>query len=354
MRLPNGYGSVYKQKGKRRNPWCAVKTDKWIIENNKVLQKRYYLGSYPNRSEALRALSDYNLIPKQSIQNNNTLTFTDVYEKWSSEHFQNIVPSACRTWKSAYNHSKPLHNMLIKDIRVADLEHTIQSADIGSATKGRMKSLYNLMYRYALKYDIVDKNYAELCNSVKPGERIITRIPFSVEEIKQLWDAKNSLPFVDMILIGIYTGFRPQELATLKADNIHINERYIIGGNKTTAGKNRIVPIHHSILPIVRESLDKSKEINSHTLFFDTSSQTGPTMNYDKYKHRFDKIMNSLEMKHRPHDTRHTFITLAKHYKIDEYVLKRIVGHAITDVTESTYTHRNISDLINEIEKIKF
>lgn len=30
---------------------------------------------------------------------------------------------------------------------------------------------------------------------------------------------------------------------------------------------------------------------------------------------------------------------------MDEYLLKRIVGHAIADITENTYTHRELCEL---------
>ena len=39
--------------------------------------------------------------------------------------------------------------------------------------------------------------------------------------------------------------------------------------------------------------------------------------------------------------------------QVDEYILKRIVGHAINDITESTYTHREIEELKEEMLKIK-
>lgn len=52
------------------------------------------------------------------------------------------------------------------------------------------------------------------------------------------------------------------------------------------------------------------------------------------------------------HD-RKTFITLAKKYKVDEYAIKYIVGHQINDITEKTYTEREFSWLVEEIEKIK-
>ena len=75
-------------------------------------------------------------------------------------------------------------------------------------------------------------------------------------------------------------------------------------------------------------------------------------MTYDKYRHRFDKVIERLGMNHSPHETRHTFITKAKTYRMDEYILKLIVGHAIEDITEKVYTHRTIEQLKKEIEKI--
>ena len=57
-------------------------------------------------------------------------------------------------------------------------------------------------------------------------------------------------------------------------------------------------------------------------------------------------------MVHRPHDTRHTFITMAKSAGINEYILKLIVGHHIEDITEKVYTHRTMQELHEEIRKI--
>ena len=37
---------------------------------------------------------------------------------------------------------------------------------------------------------------------------------------------------------------------------------------------------------------------------------------------------------------------------VDEYVIKLLVGHKITDITESTYTKRDIEWLRTELEKI--
>jgi len=45
-------------------------------------------------------------------------------------------------------------------------------------------------------------------------------------------------------------------------------------------------------------------------------------------------------------DTRHTFITLADKYQINDVYLKLIVGHSVTDITKGVYTHKNTEELI--------
>ena len=72
-----------------------------------------------------------------------------------------------------------------------------------------------MMYKYAVAHDIVDKDYASVMfangNPIK-RERTKEPIPFTGEEVQQLWDNKDLIPFADMVLIGRYSGWRPQEL----------------------------------------------------------------------------------------------------------------------------------------------
>lgn len=241
----------------------------------------------------------------------------------------------------------------MKDIRVKHMEQTISDAKVGDNTKARMKSLFNLMYKYAMKHEIVDKDYAALCDSVKKPRPEIVRIPFSDQEIQCLWD-DIQFPFTDMVIIGIYTGFRPQELATLKTEDVDLEQATIKGGLKTEAGKNRIIPIHPAIMELVKQNYNKAKTMHSDHLFNDEFGQQGTFLTYDKYRGRFNKVMKHMHMDHKPHDTRHTFITKAKASHINEWILKLIVGHAIDDITEKTYTHRTIEDLHTEIRKIKY
>ena len=93
--------------------------------------------------------------------------------------------------------------------------------------------------------------------------------------------------------------------------------------------------------------------MGSEFLFNDEDGQQGTYMTYDKYRRRWEKVMKRFRIKHRPHDTRHTFITKAKSAGMDEYLLKLMVGHEISDVTEKVYTHRTNDELKEAMELIK-
>lgn len=156
-----------------------------------------------------------------------------------------------------------------------------------------------------------------------------------------------------MLLIHLMTGFRPTELCELELVNVDLVNWTLKGGNKTEAGKNRIVPIHSSIREMVKNQYEYAKSIGSKRLFFDLEDRDG--LNIARYRIRYERILKrySLDIHHRPHDPRKDFITEAKKAGVDEYALKRIVGHYIEDITEKVYTERDIEWLRDEIEKMK-
>lgn len=355
-KLPNGYGTIYKMSGKRSKPYRVMKTDKWIIDpvTGKSKQIRSTIGYYQSREDAMIALANYNENPYDIKAD--SITFSEVYEKWSENYFPTLSnPSSVRTVTAAYAYCNDLYDMRMKDIKVSHLEGTILNAQVGDSTKSRIKSLFNMMYKYAVAHDIVEKDYASVMfANGNPIKRSRTKevIPFSQEEIFLLWDNLDNIAFADMVLIGIYSGWRPQELAILKVANIDLETGTMLGGLKTDAGKNRIVPIHPLIKPLIENRMKEATAMQSEFLFNDANGQQGTYMTYDKYRKRFEKVMKYLKLTHRPHETRHTFITKAKACDVDEYILKLIVGHAIDDITEKVYTHRTIDQLRAEMEKI--
>ena len=133
---------------------------------------------------------------------------------------------------------------------------------------------------------------------------------------------------------------RPSELLSIKTEDINLSEKYIVGGLKTKAGKNRVIPISNKIMPLVL------KRYNSDNKYF-------IDMSYSAYKKRFLELMNELNMNHLPHDCRHTFASMANTAGVNPTSVKLIMGHASKDLTERVYTHKAVTELINAVNLIQ-
>jgi len=190
-------------------------------------------------------------------------------------------------------------------------------------------------------HEIINKDYSALFSQSSGENKEQKKFPFSDEEVQTLWEHKE-FPFCDLVLVALYTGLRAKELLLLENSNIDLDNDTMVGGMKTTAGTNRMVPIH----PLIKYIIIDHYNIDNQYLFLNERSES---MSYDQYLGRFKKIMGFFHMKHSPHETRHTFITKAKEVGIDDNVIKLIVSHEIRDITEKVYTHRNVDELKSEI-----
>ena len=200
------------------------------------------------------------------------------------------------------------------------------------------------MMDYALEFDLIDHNYARNFSANTNYQVVEQHIAFSDEELEVIWQNANINQTARMILIQCYMGWRPQELCNLLIKEVNINEMKITGGMKTKAGTNRTVPIPDIIKPLIE------KEYKSRNSFLFTNSE-GRHMSYHMYLERFDNfvVQYGLNIKHRPHDGRKTFVTRAKRKGLNEFAIKYIVGHTISDITERIYTERDPEWLRNEI-----
>lgn len=301
MRMPSGYGSIIKLKGNRRKPYQVRLTKGFTDEGKQIYM---YLGYYAKREEALVALSDYNSSPYDITRE--TITFEEVYNKMSKQHYPTVSDSAIGNYSNCYRkYCKPLYKMRFKDIRLTHLQGIVDDCGMAHPTRAMIKTLFRLMYKFALKNDIIDKNYATFVN-VGKREGPTKRKPFTQNEIDELFEYADSVEYLDTILILIYTGLRISELLSIEIANVHLEERYMVGGMKTEAGKNRKIPISRKIEPFIKKYYEQNKDkkyliVNA----FDRQMQ------YSNYRReKFDVIMQNLQMVHTPHDTRHTAATL--------------------------------------------
>lgn len=369
-RLPNGFGQISEIKNRNlRNPFRAMVTVGKTQDGKPICKPLKPESYFPTYNDAYAALVEYN---KNPYDLEPSITVKELYDKWSEEYFKTLkAEGSVRGVESAWAYCSAVYGMRVMDVRARHIKGCMEE---GTATvrgkeqhpsasmKNKIKSLFNLMLDYALEYELVDRNYSRTFNLTEETIKEIQtvkqeHIPFSEDEMGRLWAHVDDKRFVDVMLIQCYSGWRPQELGLLELENVDLENWTFKGGMKTDAGMDRVVPIHSKIRPLVERKYKEALSIGNKYLFNCTDGRSGkPTMmTYQRYQKGFGMVRDELKLnpEHRPHDGRKHFVTAAKKAGVDEYAIKYMVGHKISDITEKVYTQREFEWLKTEIEKIK-
>lgn len=323
MRLPNGYGSVYKLTGTRRRPWVVKKS----IEG-----KQKALGYFSTQEEAISFLVGINrMTPEREV------TFSAVYSTWSQRHFTTISKSSVSAYQISYKHLFPLHALPFRKITYTHLQKALDGIPAGYCTRKKCRVLLSQLYKHAIKNSFVETDLSRFIELPRHLP-VYTKRPFTARQIGKLWRAVESVDGVKDVLILIYTGMRVGEYLTLTPRDINLRQRYIdIKKSKTLAGIRKI-PIHNKILPILIERKAVGKICQCEK--------------YDAFRRLFDRAMKALGMHHTPHECRHTLATMLDRSGANETSVKMILGHARTGVTKGVYTHKTLADLRKAINKV--
>lgn len=342
MKRANGSGTVYKMKHKPlRKPYRAVVTLGYDAKG-KALRKT--IGYYAKSKEAWDALSEYGIYPEKF--ETKKVLFSECWRWMLADKERKGIDTKKGSYSTAAAKLGTIWNKPIQEIRLVHLQAIIDAnSHLSRSSIAIILKGLNGAFESAIKNDIIVKNYAALLD-LKPAEKSDIHKPYTEEEIQKIWQHADT-NIGKLILMYIYSGMRPVELLSIKLENVHLEERYIIGGVKTKAGKDRIIPIADCVMPFYREIHAQALIAKSDTLIphgYISKYLGGPIK-------RFCKEIGIQE--HLPHDTRHTFITLASNYGMDRYILKSIVGHTQSkDVTADIYIHKTIKQYIDEVNKI--
>lgn len=345
-RRGNGMGSVV-DRGKRLRKRYEVRVNCHLDDRGYPVYD--VLGRYEERDKANLELALYNENPYDLKKA--AMSFSDMYNLWFENKYingkQQYSKSSMDSARAAYKKSKDLYKMKFADIKLQDLQKVIDQAENQNYSRSsidNIKNLYTQIWAYAISKNIAVKNIASYIE-ISIQENDSTGNPFTVDEIQLLWNSLN-VPYADIILIYIYSGWRVSELLNMKTSDINLTDGLFHGGIKTKAGKNRIVPIHSKIRPLVEKHMDQEYLVSYHD----------KKMNYQMYRKLFPEILTACGIcpkNHMQKDTRHTFATLLNNAGANDVAIKRMMGHSMKkDVTKNVYTHKDIEQLRKNIELI--
>ena len=320
MRRANGDGTVVKLTGNRRKPYACRKIIGWKEDGRPIIK---YLSYHRTKREAEKALDEYKKDPYKICN----ATFKDIYEEWYAIQEKKRAPGTMQGYRTYWKKLEPLYDVKIQGIDRFVLQKFFDEATMTEDTMDRVRILIKMIIEYAVKRGVLPLSALDTHKGVnyeaKKATKTRSHSVISRDEIDMLWKRKDE-DIVRMILVYIYTGARYEELYNLKPEDCH--ENYIdITHSKTPAGI-RTIPLSDKVL-----SLLPIDSIPPHTTFW----------------YAFKTVLPN----HTPHDTRHTFITLMTEAGIDPRIIKAIVGHKASDVTEH-YTHISLETKLEAVNKI--
>lgn len=375
-KLPNGFGTIRYIGGDRRNPFAVHPPAKGLTLNGSpnrpsalcyvdswikgfTVLTAYKAGNYTpgmertleientNNLEVLaqRIMADYTMIRGAERKGDvDEITFAEVYQRYFSWKYEQDMSktysaSTIKSTKTAFKNCHVLHARPFRSLKHDDLQSVVNNCPLKHASLELIVSLFKQMYAYADIYELCDKDYSAHVRILQPDDDE-EGIPFTEQDLITLWEHQDD-DTVKLILIMCYSGYR---IAAYKNLNINLDACYFEGGVKTKAGKNRIVPIHSSILPLVKETLHKQGCLIPCSI----------STVRKRFRATLEKLGLLSEPVHTPHDCRHTFSWLCEKYKVQENDRKRMLGHSFGhDITNAKYGHRTIEELREELEKIK-
>lgn len=361
MKRANGSGTIVKLSGNRRKTWM-VKVPEYN-ENGTFTGRQIPIGYFAIRAEADLCLAEYNKSHGIYDADKMKYTFADVYNDFKREYFptkeerklmkenrKKIIGKlgTSNMWQisGSYKNSKILWNRKYNELRKHDFQLVINSVKELSPSKlNHIISFFRKMDQYAMEQGIITMGYAQFLEII-PEETQKPKVPFNTSEIEQIWEHKGYI-IADILLVLLYSCMRINELLELEIKNIYLDKNYMIGGLKTEAGKDRIIPIHHIIKPIIK----KYYNLNNKYLFTDENSNK---IEYANYRLDFNNFMNELNMEHISHEARLTGRSELDRRGANKTCIDRILGHKSQGIGERKYTEKTIEELIDTIELITY
>lgn len=145
-------------------------------------------------------------------------TVKDIWLNLLDSDLKHLTKRSLTNYKTSFNNIKILHNKKINLISYSDIQpifDKLMKEGTGQSKMNNIKIVLNYIFKYAMKYDYIEKNYASFIKFEDTLEEKQNKIPFTKKNIKDLLKHDDD-PIVQSILIMIYTGMRPSELLEIK------------------------------------------------------------------------------------------------------------------------------------------
>lgn len=236
-----------------------------------------------------------------------------------------------------------LQEITLKD--AYDFRSHITSKGLSTTTVNKIINCLKIILNHAVDLQYIDTNPITTLKFLPEEDTNIQ--PLTLDQIQAI--SSSNLAFKDLYMFTLYTGLRIGEVAALTADDVVIEDNYIVvsktlsrfGITSTKSKKVRKVPLTEAAKAIIGTRLGNDRLFDINPTNFTTNILKKDCDLIGIPKMRF-------------HDLRHTFATRYLTSGGNITHLSLILGHSSVKITQDIYVHLNEQDLYNNIQGVNF
>jgi integrase len=241
--------------------------------------------------------------------------------------------------------SKPLMSFFGKSrldhIATADIEQfkIKRLKECSAAGVNRDLAALRFMLNFALRHGYVHSNPFKGIKLLQEGPGIM-RIVSHEEEVLYLSNAPPLLR--DIAILILQTGMRPEEVFSIRGENVDLKKKFIFIPNGKTKFARRTIPLTGQAFEVLQRRSKKGY------LFPHKDNPDKPMVCLRSHK----TLAKKLKMDFRLYDLRHTFGSRSAMAGVDLPTLKELMGHSSIVLT-MRYIHPTPEHKIQALEKLE-
>lgn len=354
----NGQGTAYQRPGQRT--WTVEVVVGWKLAKDPKKGKRPVRktkGGFRTKKEALDYVDKLQHAGSKRVR----MTLEDLYKAWEKHYSPRVSEGTMQNYYYAYRHFEALHGVYMDLITAADLQECMDKCDAGKRTHENMRCVANLLWKYAIDTNVIDRNVA---SNLFTGHGVsVQREALTETEEATIKSAIGKIRYAEYIYCLCWLGFRPGELLELRKDQLFcaniknedetLNVWYFVNGKKTKAGRDRVVIVPDEILPII---LDRTYVPGTDLVFpqYQFNRKKIPELERFKLmtheylnKHVFQPMMQELGIAEGkvPYSARHSYADKLKNANGSDKDKAALIGHSNYMFTQDKYQSSHMKDL---------
>ena len=287
------------------------------------------------------------------------ITLKALYDAWDPWYSPRVDKDTFGCYRAAFAHFKPLHERTVREITAGDLQKCLDDCTKGHRTHQNMKCTAGLLWAYAMDHNYTDRDITQNLYIGKGAS--VQREPLTDIEVEKIRKQIGKDRYASYVYALCYLGYRPGEMLEIKKDQVteHNGTLFITEGKKTEAGRDRIVPVHEKIRPIIEQQL--ATEGTEYLFPMHVLNRKGEFQGYkvmtDNYfnKFAFRPLADRLKIPKNkvPYSARHTFSDKLKTAEGTDKTKAALIGHSDYRFTQKKYQSTDMDELKAAMNSIK-